>query len=469
MDVAEVHLPGELLGLIIGSLDKGDIKQCTLLSHHWRASSRPVLFRAIVLRPQILPASHGQECTSGCDTDNAAHNRLKAFHQFLQYEDYGDVAALIKDITVGDRDGPLWLDLFVSDIDPVLARLPSLESVCFTSIILHPCLPGFSLTGWRNPRPLTRLSLDFMALYPPSWATTYTSALVVDVPDASDLSVDCCFIDLLNMFSAVKQLHLMDVQFNWPGLDSPYSIDLVGRYWHNPPLARAAGRTLMPTFSIMDIVSDIDAVYTHADLFSLLECAHFPDLRSLAIKDWECVQRAFLGRAGHTLTYLHITVDVRISASFHELLPDEYNLGCCRSLKSLRITIPMYLDPWIDDRVDSNEFEEEYGRLLNVVKSSPTNLKDLLIDFEYSNPVAYDGPGPAYLEALDWATLDKTLVSRAGLKRVTVQFRYSCTLSQQQKDWWSAFREEMEVARHGLPQVNANNRLRLRTEPASTR
>ncbi|TCD66787.1 hypothetical protein EIP91_000923 [Steccherinum ochraceum] len=351
------------------------------------------------------------------------------------------VGSFVEELEIFSND---LKDMPLPELDAVLSKLPCLKSLRLTELSIPLCLQGESLPGWKTPISLQSLTLDHVYFPSPGWSAKYPAKRVPS--RASGMPVDCCFVELINLFGAVRKLTLANTGFNWDaGDDSQY-----GRYLVNRRLAKIAASNILSSFRVEEIVSSTcidDDILSIADLLRLLsESASLKSLRRVDISDVESVIHKFLWDVGHTLTHLHL----RFNPFCYPLQrQDEYNVGCCTSLEDLQVT----MDIDLTGREESEESQQcAYDHLLNVVAKSPRTMRRFVIRMQYFSSDLQKHLDASYLDGLKWSTIDNILTSRKSLKNITFVFvrRYS---PRYESPMPPSFEKEIQLIKEQLPRL----------------
>ncbi|TCD65924.1 hypothetical protein EIP91_001992 [Steccherinum ochraceum] len=284
-----IGFPRELLDLTVSHLEKEDLATCTLLSRSWRLSTHVMLFRSLSLHTHwhhVEPGTHGEgQC---CRKDLG----IDAFIQSLLNGTCSSVAPFVKELDLDFHS----FSLTTSKIDIIVTRLPALEILRMTSVLLA-YEDSTELASWSSPRPLKQLCLslvEFLDREVPSGT---------DDGESDDLTAGCILIELLRMFGSIDRVDLRAISF----IDDD---DRRGLYWRAPSLAVRATSDMPKTFCIRALQSHYQADETQLDALALLKHSHALDnLRSLDIEDNEDTYKAFIPSVGSTLFRLRLTFD----------------------------------------------------------------------------------------------------------------------------------------------------------------
>ncbi|TCD61540.1 hypothetical protein EIP91_008284 [Steccherinum ochraceum] len=189
-------VPPELVGLIIGHLDKKSLSQCTLVCHLWNELGKSYLLESIVL----------QEEPAGRD--------FRSFFHYLQLESSVNVARYVKELTVvGSRMTPFSAHFYVhvdsqnliltaSDIDQILSWLPRLHTLSLYALSLD-CASAPPQLPLKAPRHMKKLkmSLVYFTIADNSPAPQAGNSVV----DTLGITSRCSLIETLNLFGTVKE------------------------------------------------------------------------------------------------------------------------------------------------------------------------------------------------------------------------------------------------------------------------
>lgn len=414
--MSEVYLPGELLNMTVGYLsDCSDLKTCTLLSRHWRTAARPVLFRSVTVR--VATETSGG---AGKIDDAPPSRSLQAFREFLSTHDAYNVASCIIKLLVAQPSGGDQAVLDLRELDLVLTRLPALDELHMSIAIIGPCPSGSSLNGWTNPKSLKVLSLGetFLSLSSP--------------PERQ--SEQCCLVSLLNLFGSVATLSL-----NTLWLEEPEK-------WIQPEYIKAAGRSILPTFRLGEIRSEVGRAHaSHDNLLVILAESGLRDLWRVKMKDRGSTNSKFFRALGHQITHLHLTINgshgyttemrrqievffVHLCRSvLHQKAPvltscfvcqDTYSIACCTALVSLQVSVI---------RVTENTGPSQ-AHMQSLVTHLPTGLRELTLKLHYwGHDCTFLTVLPrrrrSLLENLDWKKMGTSIAALEALESVAFVFR----------------------------------------------
>ena len=166
--------------------DRSSLSACSLVSHNWLISARPLLFKQITLRNQ-----------------NRANERVKfnPFHTFVHARSSANVTQYIQRLNIRGTSGSLMFFVKMSDLEAMVSRLPALRSIYFSNIVVTP------RTGFVAHN-LTAKPLDVLHI-----TQTYFFRKNGTVDPADPLSITNSFLELLSMFSVVKTLVLVYAQY----------------------------------------------------------------------------------------------------------------------------------------------------------------------------------------------------------------------------------------------------------------
>ena len=298
-----LSLPRELVDIIVSNMDKADLAVCTLLSHHWRVSALPFLFRTIVVRScdNSDHWSNAQEPQYGWNHDHPPSDSSE-FYRFLSSEASSHLRPHVRSLTLaGDDYTMMHFPLSIFELDNVLNKLPALETLRLRCIELK-LVNLFTPHCWSSPRSLQRLQLDDVDLEPPSWVDEEVPS---NVGSDRRAGTQCCLVELLNLFSDVQVMEITDVTFGWKGGQTYH-----GHYLEHPDLSVAAGSRINATFHCHELICLRQAAFSRIGDVPALLSVGLKGLSSLTFEDNEPLCHMLLGAVGAGLEWLHLVLHI---------------------------------------------------------------------------------------------------------------------------------------------------------------
>lgn len=188
VDASFIHVPGELLDLILSYMDKPTLSMCTLISRSnpWSILAREHLFRAVVV---IVESS----------MEENAVRTISTFLRFLELPSSRVVLGYIKVLKIGGSDQFIWRRvLHTHDLSLAIAKLPALEDIHLSDLQLNVATTD---VPWPPQKRLKTLHLHLI------------SFALLDAKAGGDGVPKCSFGELLNIFSEIQALHFRNVWF----------------------------------------------------------------------------------------------------------------------------------------------------------------------------------------------------------------------------------------------------------------
>lgn len=288
----------ELLDMMLGHLPRADLASCTLLSHYWRGSALPHLFRDVTIGPG--DSNDYFDIEPDFDDEAKLPNEFTRFHDFLSSAASSTVRPLIKGLKFQSSSRECICAL---EIDLILSKLPAVHSLSFLGLNLT-CNPKISVTpaGWSRPRALKKLEIEHVYMETPNWHRNGLSNARRKIFGATE----CCLVEFLNLFGVVRTSKVSDFCFCWR-VDDP---NTPGLYWVYPDVSAAVGSHILPAFQVKELRSRSSDDALHRDLLEILRASRgFGNLETLALENSELACGRFLKSVGQNVRHLQIKIN----------------------------------------------------------------------------------------------------------------------------------------------------------------
>ena len=292
----DAALPRELLDLVHGYIPRKSLPACTLISKRWFYSARTCLFRRVTVRKRRYRSTpvDGQPVEPGEHTLGALERLLD-----LTSGTDRDVGILVK-VLEFTGSGPYYPYVEISDLDRVLAKLPSLHTLWLARVVLAPCPAEALLLCSQKPKDLAILHLESVNIsHPkPSLVPSY------DYPN-HEIS-GRYLVQLASMCGQVETLYIQDVGFGH--ISQGYS-NLRKNGWRaDPSLDYQIGVCIPRTFQVKKLLSYPYVQLSHADVLELLRSFRYWDsLEHLDVDETsEAVHQRLLRSVGSNICSIRL-------------------------------------------------------------------------------------------------------------------------------------------------------------------